>query len=134
AHDRAADALIGRRWRYRVDEALARSADQEGEAEQFELAKPRDRDDALLWRLAETDAGVEHDHVARNAGAFRDVERTGEKRRDVGHDVDRRIGGRAILHHDDRHPVLADDPRHIRLAPQTPFAIHRPSPYSHHPP
>ena len=49
--------------------------------------------DALLRRLAEADAGVEHDALARNAGARGDVERAGEERRDVGHDVDRRIGG-----------------------------------------
>src|SRR6266581_772333 len=95
AHDRTAEALIGWRGRYRIDEPLARGADQEGEAERLELAKPRDRSDALLWRLAESDAGVEHDHVARNAGALGNGERAGEERRDVGHDVDA-IDGEAL--------------------------------------
>ena len=93
--DRAAQALVGRGGRNLIDEALARSADEERQAEGFELGKPGDGRDALLRRLAEADAGVEHDVLARDAGARGDVERAGEERRDIGHDVDRWIGGLA---------------------------------------
>ena len=106
--DRAAQALVGRSGRNLVDEALARGAEQERQAERLELAEPRDRDEALLRRLAEADAGIEHDVLARDAGARGDLERAREERRDIGHDVDRGIGGLAVVHDDDRHGVLGD--------------------------
>ena len=123
AGDRAAEALVGRRGRDRVDEALARGADQERQAERFELREPRDGGDALLRRLAEADAGVEHDALARDAGAVGDLERAGKERRDVGHDVDGRIGGLAVVHDDDRHGVLGHHARHVGIALQAPDVV-----------
>ena len=61
--------------------------------------------------------------VARDAGACRDVERTGEERRDVGHDVDRGIGGLAVVHDDDRHAVVGDHARHVGVALQAPDVV-----------
>ena len=72
-----------------VDEALARGADQQRQAECLELGEPRDADDALFRRLAEADAGIEHDHVARDAGLRGDLQRAGEEGDDVGDDIDR---------------------------------------------
>ena len=77
--DRAADALGRRRWRDGVDESLARCADQKRQAECLNSAKPRKQRDALLRRLAKADAGIEHDILARDAGAGRDLERAGEE-------------------------------------------------------
>src|SRR5436189_852905 len=54
AGDGAAEALVGRRRRDLVDEALARGADEERQAERFEFREAGDGDDALLRRLAET--------------------------------------------------------------------------------
>src|SRR5688572_27187717 len=82
--DRATDALVGRGGRYRVDEPLARRADEERQTERLQLRQPGDGSHALLGRLAEADAGIGHDGVARNAGAAGDVERAEEKRLDVG--------------------------------------------------
>ena len=58
--------------------------------------------EALLWRLAEADAGIERDALARDAGARGNGERALEERRHVGDDVDCGIGALAIVHDDDR--------------------------------
>ncbi len=55
-------------------------------------AQMRDGDDALFRRLAEADAGIEHDLLAPDAGLFGDGERALEKRHHVGDDVDRGVG------------------------------------------
>ena len=91
-----------------MDEALARGADQERQAESSPGVEPGDAGEALLRRLAEADAGIEHDPVARNAGARGDLERALEERGDVGDDVDRRIGLVAIVHDDDGRAVFGD--------------------------
>ena len=91
AGDRAAEPLVGRRRRHRIDEALARGADQKRQAEALEFGKPRDAGDALLRRLAEADAGIEHDASrgrCRRAAAI--VERALEEGMHVGDDVDAR--------------------------------------------
>src|SRR6202040_3301267 len=77
--DRSAQALVRRGGGYRVDEALARSADEKRKPERLELGKARDGRQALFRRLAEADAWVEHDVLPRNAGARRDVERAGKE-------------------------------------------------------
>jgi hypothetical protein len=57
--ERAADALRGFGRRDRIDEALARGADQQRQAEAPEFGKVAETSDALVRRLAEADAGVE---------------------------------------------------------------------------
>ena len=94
-----------------------------GSPNDLSSAMPGERDDALLRRLAEADAGVEHDLVARDAGAVGDRERTGEERRDVGHDVDRRVGSLAIVHDDHRNAALRDHARHVGVALQAPDVV-----------
>ena len=85
--------------------------------------EPRQHRQTLLLRLAEADAGIEHDAVARNAGALGDTERAGEEPVDVGHDVDRRIGALAVVHDDDRHGVPGHDAGHVGIALQTPHVV-----------
>ena len=80
--------FIGRRGRHRIDETLARGADQKRQAEPFEFGQLGNAQQALLRRLAEADAGIEHDAVARDAGARGNLQRALEERRHVGDDVD----------------------------------------------
>ena len=61
--------------------------------------------------------------LARDAGARRDLERAGEERHHVGHDVDAGIGVVAVVHHDDRHAVLGGHARHVRIALQAPDVV-----------
>jgi hypothetical protein len=84
---------------------------------------PGDRLDALRRRLAEADAGVEHDAFARDAGLARNAERAREERLDVGHDVDRRVGLVAIMHDHDRCSVLGHDRGHVGVALQAPHVV-----------
>ncbi len=70
---------LGVRRRDRVDEALARGADQERQTETAPVVEPRDAGQALLRRLAEADAGIEHDAVMSDAGRPGDFERAGEE-------------------------------------------------------
>src|ERR1700692_4432035 len=100
--NRAAEPAVGRRRRYRVDEALARGAEEERQAKPAEPFEPGDRLHALLRRLAEADAGIEHDAVAPDAGARGDVERACEEALHLRHDVERRIGALAVVYDDDR--------------------------------
>src|SRR5262249_59383247 len=100
AGDRSAQPLIGRGGGYPVDEAVARRADEERKPERLELGKARDGRQTLLRRLAEADPWVEHDVLARNAGARGDVERTGKERADIGDDIDRWVRGLAVMHDD----------------------------------
>jgi len=123
ARDRAADALVGRSGRHRIDETLARGADQEWQAEGSQFAEPRNRDDALRRRLAEADAGVEDDLVACDAGAVGDVERAAEECGYVGHDVDCGVCGLAIVHDDDWNAMFGDDAREIAIALQAPDVV-----------
>ncbi len=106
-----------------MDEALARSADQERQAEAAPGVEPGDADQALLRRLAEADAGIEHDALARDAGARGDFERAREELGDVGDNVDGWIGGIAIVHDDDGRIVLGDDARHVGVALQPPHVV-----------
>ena len=69
----------------RLREAPTRS----GRPKRLELGKPCQADDALFRRLAEADAGVEHDVLACDAGARRDLQRAGKEGDHVGDDVDR---------------------------------------------
>src|SRR6516162_11492847 len=108
--DRSAQPLIRRGGGNRVDEALARSADEKRKPERFELGKPRDGRQTLFRRLAEADSWVEHDVLARNAGARGDLERTGKERRDIGDDIDRWVRGLAVMQDDHRHGMLGNDP------------------------
>ena len=62
-----------------VDEALARGAEQERQAERLQLRQPCQRDDALFRRLAKSDAGIEHDLVARDAGFGRRLPANGRR-------------------------------------------------------
>src|SRR5215475_14807006 len=121
--ERSAEPLEWQRWNDGIDETLARSADQERQAEHLQAVEPRDRHHALFRRLAETDAGIEHDEVARNAGARRDGERAFEEGGDVGHDVDERVDDIAVVHDNDRRPVARDDAGHLGIALQTPDIV-----------
>ena len=94
-----------------------------GSPKRLEFGKPRDADDALLGRLAEADAGIEHDFLARDAGALGDLQRAGKERNHIGDDVDAFIGAVAIMHHDHRHAALGDEPRHVRIALQAPDVV-----------
>src|ERR1700751_5395352 len=95
---RAAETLRRLGWHDGMDETLARGTDQERQAEAAPGVEPGDAGQALLRRLAEADAGVEHDALAGNAGPGGDVERAVEEGGDVGDDIDGRIGGVAIVH------------------------------------
>src|SRR5258705_5577081 len=81
--NRSTDSPVGRGGRDLVDEALARGAQQQRQAERLELVEARDGDETLLRRLAETDAGVEHDLLPGDAGAGGNVERMREEPCDI---------------------------------------------------
>ena len=51
--------------------------------------------------------------MPRDAGARGDFERAGKERRNIRHDVDRGIGGVAVVHDDDRDGMLGDDARQV---------------------
>src|SRR5258707_14520250 len=121
--DRSAQPLV--RWGggYGVDEALARSADEKRKPERLKLGKARDGRQALFRRFAEADAWIEHDVLPRNARARRDVERAGKERADVGDDVDRRVGGLAIMHDDHRRGMLGNDPGKLAIALEAPDVV-----------
>ena len=127
--DRSAQPAIGRRRRYLVDEALARRADQERQAEFLQFREPRDHRQALFRRHAKADAGIEHDIVARDAGAVGNLERALEEGGDVGHDV----GGIrlfAVVHHHHRHADGRATTRAMsgsRCRPQTSLTIAAPA-------
>src|ERR1700741_2204481 len=89
--DRSAETLLRLGGTNARDEALARGADQDRQAERFEFLEPRQRDYALLRRLAEADAGIEHDIAFANAGLAGDLQRARKEIGHVLHDVDRRI-------------------------------------------
>ena len=76
-------------WMKRLREAPTRS----GRPKLAPGVEPGDTNQTLLRRLAEADAGIEHDPLARDAGACRDVERAPKEVRHLGDDIDRRIGG-----------------------------------------
>src|SRR5580692_1406725 len=114
--NRAAEPLRRLRRYDRMDEALARGADQERQVEAAPGIEPRDAGETLLRRLAEADTGIERDAVALDAGLPGDFQRA---REEIGHvldDVDVRIGGVAVVHDDDRRAVAGDDPRHVGIA------------------
>src|SRR5580692_12901143 len=100
--ERPAEPFHGLGRRDRMDETLARSADDEWGAEAAPLVEPGDAGQALLCRLAEADAGIERDALARDAGTRGNDERALEERRHVGNNVDCGIGAVAIVHDDDR--------------------------------
>ena len=111
------------RRRDRRDESLARGTDQDRQAEGVELIEPAQRDQALLLGLAESDAGIEHDVLAGDAGAGGDVERAGEESGDLLHDVDGRVGALAVMHHDDRRMARGKETGHAALALQAPDVV-----------
>src|SRR5580658_10323512 len=95
--ERPAQPIHRFRWGDRIDESLARSADQKRQIETAPLMKPGDTGEALLGRLAEANTGIEHDLIASDARLPRDFERAREELRDVGDDIDRRVGMVAIV-------------------------------------
>ena len=100
----------------RLREAPTRS----GKPKRLELREPCQANDALLRGLAEADARIEHDVLACDAGARRDLERTGKESDHVGDDIDCRIRRVAIVHHDHRQPVFGHQWRHVGIALQDP--------------
>src|ERR1700733_7523825 len=106
-----------------MDEALARSTDQKRQIETAPLMKPGDTGKALLWRLAEADAGIEHDPIASDARLPGDFERAREELRNVGDDIDRGVGGVAIVHDDDGGAVFGDNARHVGIALEAPNVV-----------
>ncbi len=121
--DRTSDTLVRCRRCHGADETFARCADQKRQAEALELGKPREASDALLRSLAEANAGIEHDVLARDACAVCDLQRAGEEGQHIGDDVYRSIGSLAIVHHDHRHAALGDQRRHIGIALQAPDVV-----------
>ena len=121
--DRSAQPLVGRGGRNLVDEALARSADEKGMPERFEIADACDGGEALLCRFAEADAGIEHNALPRNTGLCSNLERTRKERGDIRHDVDRWVGGLPVMHDDHGDAVVGDDPRKLAIALQAPYVI-----------
>src|ERR1041385_7956638 len=119
----AADPLIGLRWRYAADESLARCADKQWELETPELVEPREANDALLGGLAESNARIEHDVLACNPGARRDIERSGKECDDIGNDVDARIGVFAVMHDDHGNAAPGGERRHLRIPLKSPNVI-----------
>src|ERR1700730_8213438 len=99
--NRAAKTLMWLRRRDRTDEALARGADQQRQAEYAEFIEPGQRRHALLRGFAEADAGVEHDISRRNARLGCNIERAGKEGGDILHDVDVGIDAFAVMHDDD---------------------------------
>ena len=87
------------------------------------LHEAGERDHALLLRLAESNAGIEHDMARGDAGFRRDLERAAEERRDILHDVDRSVHLVAIMHDDHGHAAIRDDACHIGIALQTPDVV-----------
>src|SRR5579863_9892546 len=104
--ERAAKPLRGLRRHDRMDETLARGTDQERQAKPAPGVEPGNAGQALLRRLAEADAGIEHNPFEWNAGTRGDGERALEEGGDVGDNVDPRIGGFSIVHDDDGCTVL----------------------------
>src|SRR5262245_50980985 len=85
--DRASNALARRRRRHRVDEPFARGPNQKRQTQALELSESGKTDDALLRRLPEPNAWIEHDVVARDAGALRNLQRAGKKGQHIRDDV-----------------------------------------------
>ena len=108
---------------HRADEPFARSSNQQRAAKRMQLGKTREHRHALLRRLAEANAGVESDPLPCDAGPVGDVQRARKEAGDVGHDVDRRIDGLAIVHGDDEGAVIGGDTRHVMIALQAPDVI-----------
>ncbi len=121
--DGAGQALLGLGGDHLADQRLARGAEQQREAEPADFAKPGQRRQILLERLAEADAGVEHDAVGADAGFRRALQRVLEEADDVGDDVDRAVDHRAVVHDDDTGIVGGRDMRHIRIAQQAPDIV-----------
>ena len=104
------------------DEALARGADEHRQAEVSNV-EPGDAGDTLLRRLAEADAGIEHDAMAGNARAPGDFKGAGEKNSVTSATIrspDRRL---AIVHDDDGRIMLGDDARHVGVALEAPDVV-----------
>ena len=123
AGQRAADALVRRGRADRIDEALARGADQERQTERRESGGVRQADDALLRRLAEADAGVEHDVLAGDAGFRGNGDRAREEGFDVGDNVDARVGFVAVVHDNDGNAAGGHNFRHAGVALQAPDVV-----------
>ena len=94
-----------------------------GRPNDCEFVEPRQRHHALLRRLAEADAGIEHDIARRNTGLRRDLERAGEEGRDILHDVDAGIGAVAVVHDDHGHIARRDQAGHVGIALQAPDIV-----------
>ena len=109
--------------RHRVDEALARGADQERQAERLELRQPGDARPCSAPASCRSRCRDRARSCRARCRPVGDVERAGEEGLDVGHDVDRGIGGVAVVHDHDRHAVLGDDARHVGIALQAPDVV-----------
>src|SRR5262249_4189476 len=121
--DRSTQPLIGGGGGYRVDEALARRADEERKPERFELGKARNGRQTLLRRLAEADPWVEHDVLARNAGVRGEAGRKGKNRADVGDDIDGWARAPAVMHDDPGPGTLRNAPGELAIALQAPPVV-----------
>src|ERR1700730_18451942 len=121
--DRSAQPFIGWGGRNLVDEALAGSTDEKRQPERFELTDACDRGEALLRRLAEADARIEHNVLPRNAGEGGNLPRGAKEGAYIRHDVDRGIGRLTVVHDDHRHRGFGDDPSKLAIALQTPYVV-----------
>ena len=107
-----------------AQEALARGADDDRPAELDDLVQAGEQLEVVVDGLAEADAGIEPDSLARDAVRDRMLEALGEKRADVGDDVAvARIAlHRARLaehvHEADVAAALGDERRHPGVAAQ----------------
>ncbi len=77
----------------------------------------------LFERLAEADAGIEHDAVIADAGRRRALERFAEERLELVDDVERGVGFFTVVHDDDGGIVGGDGRRHVRIARKTPYVV-----------
>src|SRR4051794_12887111 len=66
SRNRAAEPLLRLGWRDEIDEPLARKADEDRQTEAFQVCQSSDCLDALLRRLAKTDARIEYDLLTRD--------------------------------------------------------------------
>ena len=68
--NRSAEPAVRRHLGHRIDEALARRSHQQRQVELLEVIELCDGGHALFGRLAEPDAGIEHDGTAADAGVI----------------------------------------------------------------
>ena len=102
---------------------LARGAEQDRAAQHAEPVEVADQVEILARRLAEADAGVDHDLPARNAGGGRDGDGAFEEAADIVEDVEGGVDGVAVVHQHHRGAGPGRDRGDARVALGAPDVV-----------